>query len=400
MDIDPASSAAPTLSVVVPVHGVEAYLRQCLDSILTGTPDEGGTTGRPLDGSAVPAGAGRRPDLEVIAVDDASPDGCAAILDEYARRDPRVRVVHLAANVGLGRARNAGLAQATGDYVWFVDGDDWLPPGAVAAVRARLAVSRPDVLVVDHAEVPEGGSARPPASAGALTGLPTPLRLADHPTLLRLAQSACTKVTRRAFLDEINLRFLPGWYEDCSYTHPLLMAAGSIDLLDQVCYHYRQRTSGGITRTVSPRHFDVFDQYERLFTLVDQADGAYEVFRPELFRLMINHYLVIVGNDRRLPARMRRDFFRRIAADYRRWAPAGGYPEPEGLAGVKHRLVRRDAYPAYRLLRQAHHTASGVRHLVRTGRRAAVTGTPTGTADARTPAAAATGDSRTPVTAG
>ena len=106
--VDPgAGGVRPTLSVVVPVYRVEGYLRECLDSILAG------------------AGA----DVEVVAVDDASPDGCAAILDRYAAADPRVRVVRMAANVGLGMARNAGLDAARGEYVWFVDSDDWLPPG-------------------------------------------------------------------------------------------------------------------------------------------------------------------------------------------------------------------------------------------------------------------------------
>ncbi|HEY8471045.1 MAG TPA: glycosyltransferase family 2 protein, partial [Natronosporangium sp.] len=102
------------LTVVVPVYQVEPYLTRCLDSILA------------------EAGAGDM--VEVVAVDDASPDRSGELLDAYARRDPRVRVLHLATNVGLGRARNAGLARARGEYVWFVDSDDWLPAGTIPAV--------------------------------------------------------------------------------------------------------------------------------------------------------------------------------------------------------------------------------------------------------------------------
>lgn len=134
MESDDTSSVAPRLSVVVPVYRVEAYLAVCLDSILAG------------------AGA----DVEVLAVDDGSPDRSGQIADEYARRDPRVRVVRLPRNVGLGQARNAGIDHATGDYLWFVDSDDWLPAGAVPAVLERLSATRPDVLIVDHAEVYEG----------------------------------------------------------------------------------------------------------------------------------------------------------------------------------------------------------------------------------------------------
>src|SRR5258708_36235136 len=106
-------SANPvSLSVIVPVHGVQGYLRQCLDSIL----DPG------------------CPQLEVIAVCDCSPDGCGPILDEYAERDPRVRVLHLEQNGGLGEARSFGLTKATADYVWALDTAAHASDGARPAV--------------------------------------------------------------------------------------------------------------------------------------------------------------------------------------------------------------------------------------------------------------------------
>src|SRR3954453_16074401 len=118
------------LSVVVPVYRVEEYLKQCLDSILTGDDR-----------------------VEVIAVDDASPAPCGGLLDAYAEDHPGLRVLHLPHNVGLGLARNAGLDEATGDYVWFVDSDDWLAPGAVPAVLNRLRDTEPDVLLIDPTRV-------------------------------------------------------------------------------------------------------------------------------------------------------------------------------------------------------------------------------------------------------
>jgi glycosyltransferase involved in cell wall biosynthesis len=343
---------APLLSVVVPVYRVERYLRACLDSIL----------------------ADQVAGIEVVAVDDASPDRSGEIADEYAERDPRVRVVHLSANAGLGPARNAGLDRTTGAYVWFVDSDDRLPAGSVPAVLDRLRVAAPDVLVVDHAMAYEDGRASPSMSGGTLSRLTGPVRLAQHPELLRLAQSACTKVVRRAFLDEIKLRFAPGWYEDSSFSHPLLMAAEQIDVLDRVCYHYRQREAGGITKTRSDRHFEVFDQYDRLFETIERASPRYDEFRPQLFRLMIDHYLVIVGNHHRLPRRSRRDFFRLMAVDYRARQPNGGYEVPPGAAGLKHRLVRWDAYWTYAMLRLIHRSfvrlGGGPDRRPRSGRRA------------------------------
>ena len=72
-------------------------------------------------------------------------------------RDPRLRVVHLAENAGPGHARNMGLDQATGEYVWFVDADDLLADGALAAVAAQLEQDRPDVLLIDYEDLFPGG---------------------------------------------------------------------------------------------------------------------------------------------------------------------------------------------------------------------------------------------------
>jgi glycosyltransferase involved in cell wall biosynthesis len=333
------SRSAPLLSVVVPVHRVEQYLPQCLDSILR-------------DPS---------PAVEVIAVNDASPDASGAILDAYAARDARLRVIHLPTNGGLGQARNTGLARAAGRYVWFVDSDDWLTDGAVDAVLRRLAATGPDVLVVDHAEVDPDGQYRSVTPPGVLDVDGDPGPLAQRPQLLALAHSACTKVVRRGYLDGIGLRFNGGWYEDGPFSHTLLLSAGRIDVLNRVCYCYRQRTNDAITKSVSSRHFEVFGQYARLWADLDAVAPAYDRFRPQLFRLMIDHYLVIAGNSRRLPSSLRREFFARMVADYRRRLPPEGYPVPGGLAGLKHRLVRGGAYPAYATLRWSRHATGLLR---------------------------------------
>ncbi|MBQ1048038.1 glycosyltransferase [Micromonospora sp. C51] len=332
----------PLLSIVVPVYGVEAYLRQCLDSIHADIPGD------------------EAAQVEVIAVDDASPDRCGELLREYAAEHPGVRVLHLDRNVGLGPARNAGLDVATGRYVWFVDSDDWLPAGTIPAVLDRLRADRPDVMMVDHLRVHECGREEVDASSRLLRATPGVVRLADRPHLLRVQHTAWNKVVRREFMAELGLRFHPGWYEDIPFSHPLLIGADRISVLDRVCYLYRQGRQGAITSTRSGRHFDSFEQYDRLFAWLRQRhpDGRWHA---ELFDLMVNHFLVVVGNDDRLHPHLRRDFFRRVAAHYRTYLPRGGYPRPGGVSGLKHRLVGRDSYLAYAALRRAHRLAGRLR---------------------------------------
>lgn len=310
-----------TLSVVVPVHAVEGYLLQCLDSIRAGLT------------------AAENASVEVIAVDDASPDRCGEMLDAY----PGLRVIHLEHNVGLGLARNAGLAEATGDYVWFVDSDDWLPEGSVSAVLASLDQNRPDVLLIDHLRAHEDGRMEVDASSHLLAGPVTTERM------LGVQHTAWNRIVSRDFLRRNDLRFGPGWYEDVPFSHPVVLAAERLAALDRVCYHYRIGRAGAITSTRSDRHFEAFEQYDNL----QQWMGTREVdpaLKIKLFSLMISHLLVVVGNDGRMHPSRRRPFFRRLAALYRRHRPAG-YAPPSGAKGLKHRLVALDSYSLYALLR-------------------------------------------------
>jgi CDP-glycerol glycerophosphotransferase len=320
------------LTVVVPVYAVErSLLHQCLDSLRAGLTGEESAR------------------VEVIAVDDASPGDCAAVLDTYAEQHGNLRVVHLPQNVGLGLARNAGLAEANGEYVWFVDSDDRLPAGSVRAVLERLRADRPDVLLVDHLREHEDGRFEVDASSGALHSVRGVGPLADRRQLLRVQHTAWNRIVRRDHLRELDLQFRPGWYEDVPFSNPVLIGAGRIAVLDRVCYLYRVGRPGAITATPSDRHFEAFDQYDRLHEWV--AERAPSVWlRAELFTLMINHLLVVVGNDGRVHPSRRRAFFRRIAAQHRRYRPAGYLP-PAGVPGLKHRLVALNAYPLYALLR-------------------------------------------------
>ena len=93
----------PKVSIIVPVYKVEKYLRKCIDSIINQT----------------------LKDIEIILVDDGSPDNCGKICDEYAAKDTRIKVIHKE-NGGLSSARNAGMEVAEGEYIGFVDSDDWI----------------------------------------------------------------------------------------------------------------------------------------------------------------------------------------------------------------------------------------------------------------------------------
>ncbi|MEU6536352.1 CDP-glycerol glycerophosphotransferase family protein [Streptomyces sp. NPDC047000] len=313
----------PKLSLVVPAYKVQSYLAECLDSVL----------------------AQDYTDFEVIAVDDCSPDGSGAILDEYAERDARVRVIHLAENVGLGRARNAGMEQAEGDYLLFLDSDDTLSAGALRAVADRLdATGDPDILVYDYVRTYWDGRVRPNQRADILAAeSPDVFTLTERPELLELLQIVWNKAYRRDFVTRHGLTFPPGYYEDAPWTFCSMISAERIAVLDRVCVLYRQRREGGnILKTRSRKHFDVFDQYRRVFEYVD-AHPELDVWRGPLFRKMADHYLTVLERPDRLPHDARAEFFHLAAKDYKARLPQG-LSRPAGGRGHKYAMLERDAY--------------------------------------------------------
>lgn len=333
------------VSVVVPVYDVEAYLPACLDSL--------------LGQSFV--------DIEVIAVDDCSPDGSGAILDAYAERDPRVRVVHLSENVGLGAARNVGLSRASGTYVWFVDSDDWLAHDALGPIAERLVSVHPDLLLVGHAVArPDGSTWRDPANASLFGGLPRAFTAADRPAVFRVFPSSWNRLFRREFLLALHMEFPDGAYEDIPVTFPALCAAERISSLDRVCLYYRQRDES-ILGARGSHHFDVLSQYElafeRLATLGSRTTAVYEY--------AVRHLFLMLGSGR-LVGRQRRDFFRQASALLRRFRPPGFRPSG-GRNAVRHALFMRGSWRGVALVRGAIRGVGTLRRAVRTSARAVAT---------------------------
>lgn len=123
------------VSVIVPIYKIPEYLSCCIDSILAQT----------------------YPDFELILVDDGSPDDCGRICDEYAERDVRIKVIHKK-NGGLTSARNAGLSEASGEWIMHVDGDDWIEPDMIESLIEAAQVTGADLVFGDFLrEGPDAG---------------------------------------------------------------------------------------------------------------------------------------------------------------------------------------------------------------------------------------------------
>lgn len=229
------SKTLPLISVIVPVYGVEAYLHQCVDSIIAQSYEN----------------------LEIILVDDGSPDKCPSICDEYAACDRRVSVIHKQ-NGGLSDARNAGLAAAHGEYVSFIDSDDYVSPIFIEALYRAMTTLNTKIAAVPgghpfHDE--DKVDLQVELSAVMPSGVTAPRRCRDYQRLM-LYQTLATGAQWRLYAREVlgENPFPVGlYYEDLASTYKFVKAAGDVVLVDcRELYAYRLRPTSIIRQAYSP----------------------------------------------------------------------------------------------------------------------------------------------------
>lgn len=207
------------ISVIIPVYKVEKYLKKCVDSVINQT----------------------YRNLEIFLVDDGSPDNCGDICDEYAAKDSRIKVIHKA-NGGLSDARNAALDVITGEYVCFVDSDDWIPEKAVEEMLFSLKQFDVKVAIGNMDNVDENG---------ALSELFAPskeMKLLRNEEIFSVLgrPNACGKLYSTDLFKTV--RYPVGrLYEDVFTWHKILEQIDSVVLTGSVNYYYFIR-SGSIMR--------------------------------------------------------------------------------------------------------------------------------------------------------
>lgn len=222
------------VSIIVPVYNIIEYLPACAESLRKQT----------------------QQDIEIILVDDGSTDGSGQLCDSLAKEDMRIRVIHKK-NGGLSSSRNAGLTAATGDWVLFVDGDDYLVQNAVEQLL-NVAKKHPDADFIQFLYQETDGSWQPEEQ------MPETMVLTDVSDLFNklyalggVAASACTKLFRRELFD--SLRFKEGIrHEDEELCTRLLPKCSKVVYTELVLYGYVMRQGSIIHSGFSPKAMDIF----------------------------------------------------------------------------------------------------------------------------------------------
>ena len=225
------------ISVIIPVYNTQSYIARCLSSILSQD----------------------YTDLEVILINDGSTDGSGAVCEDYAVLDKRVRVINKS-NGGISSARNAGLDIACGEYISFIDSDDWILPGMYSAViKALSAYGDVDLCAVSITSVKDDQPVK-----SVFGGYTVGDRKLDYDLFYRTRTkngnfSVCNKVFKRSFIGQN--RFREGIVsEDVLFDYELYKQPGRSVYIDQIfyCYYFREGSTSNDMKSLRLDYIDIW----------------------------------------------------------------------------------------------------------------------------------------------
>ncbi|MCI5545548.1 MAG: glycosyltransferase [Clostridiales bacterium] len=290
----------PKLSVVVPVCNAQKYLRECLDSIL-------GQTLR---------------DIEVICVDDGSKDESGAMLDGYAARDARVRVIHKV-NTGYGHSMNCGFDAAEGEYLGIVESDDWIEPDMFEKLCRAADMTKADAVKSNFylyygepAPRDEFFGVVPARLCGKVF---KPLESVDLEKIdfWNGKPSIWSAIYRRDFIRGNNIRFneTPGAsYQDASFNFKVWACAERVFCLDRAFLHYRQDNAGSSVNASTSKVYCVRDEYDEMERFIAGRGADAALLERIMNRLRFDSYM---WNTDRLMSPMKEEFAAYAAETFR-----------------------------------------------------------------------------------
>lgn len=259
----------PLISVIVPVYKVEKYLEKCIDSILAQT----------------------YKNLEIILVDDGSPDRCGQICDEYAQKDNRVKVIHKE-NGGLSDARNAGIDVAKGDFISFVDSDDYILPEMMGEMISAAMKNNCDMAICGvYRELKNKCEEQHFFEKQTILTQEELFQMCFEDSL---PSYAWNKITKKECWN--NIRFKVGiTWEDIELFPRLLNVVHKAIYIDSPMYVYNCTRTDSICNDISKRYINAYNIANSFLSRIEYAEKNYPKFKNEAINVFLTHGLTAVG---------------------------------------------------------------------------------------------------------
>lgn len=235
-------SKSVKVSVIVPVYNVEQYLTKCLDSLVNQTLEE----------------------IEILVVNDGSPDHSQVIIDDYAARYPNKIRSFIKENGGLSDARNYGAKQAIGEYIGFVDSDDYVKENMFELLYNKATAEDSDTVACGFCKFYEDGTNEPRSIKHSRKHFGQSVE--ESPRILLKSKSyAWNKLYRREWYLVNNFAFPANqWFEDSAVIYNMLYLANRVSAVSEVLYMYRADRQDSITHICTPKVFDIFKSIESI----------------------------------------------------------------------------------------------------------------------------------------
>ena len=256
------------VSIIVPIYKVEPYLRRCLDSIVNQT----------------------YTNLEIILVDDGSPDTCPQICDEYAAKDKRIVVIHKE-NGGLSDARNAGLEISKGEYISFVDSDDWVDEKYIEILLNSAIAENTDIAIGENIQT--NGFCNKPKNISTIKTYSSKEALYHLFSQNHIAFTiSCGKLYKKELFS--NLHFPIGKYHEDEFTTYILFYRSKKIVYTNCILYYYFRHSNSITGSRHPWDvLEVFEQRYLFFKNKNEKDLLPLLITPLCWQLLCAYWFVL-----------------------------------------------------------------------------------------------------------
>lgn len=298
----------PKVSVIIPVYNVEHYLPKCLDSVINQT----------------------YKDMEIICVNDCSLDDSLKICKEYATKDSRIKIINREKNGGLSAARNSGLDNASGEYIYFIDSDDYIDLDYIEKMVEMIEKHSVDMVLNTNILAECGGKSEPFVSILYKKKLPKGEFL---PKEVAINNSLCTvwaHLYKKDFLDKYKLRFPEGYiHEDEYFQHTSKIHLNSLFTFYGPAYHYLQRQGSIISSRKSK-----IEGYVKIFTLIYKFYKNNNLLHKDIAIkcFKINHFDTI-KNEQEFA--LTKDYIELISKDFEKCHKASSHAEKYIFRAIK-----------------------------------------------------------------
>ena len=282
----------PKVSIIIPVYNVEKYLRDCLESVVNQTLH----------------------DIEIICVNDCSPDNSLAILKEYKEKDNRIKIIDLKENGGLGNARNVAIKEVTSEYIMFLDSDDWLELDACEQAYEQIVKNNNDFVLFNLYVYYEKTKKKEINTSKLTPFLDIENKPSAKPADINIpffnSAECWYKIYNTNFIINNNITFDTSAFEDQCFNIKIFSTAKSISVLNKPLYNYRIRKSS--ISTTSSNWKDCLLAKQRAYELLKNLDNIQPNLIDFFLIATINSIMYYFNKYSKLDKNIRNEFYKNI----------------------------------------------------------------------------------------